>query len=286
MAPPNPELPLQERLMTLAKTLQFGWFVGHVLLITSTIRYSFSWMRFNYYGTMATFSYRFAFLAAATTYGIVVYKTFRARAKAGARNPGLIGLAADENVQYLGMAIIWLLSPQYPLAMLPYCVYSIFHTLTYSRANLIPAIQPPKQVAAAPTSSPNSKPQYAPNPIADKIGVFVRTYYDDSMAVVSSLEILLWLRIFMSAILFQRRSWLLITVYTAFLRSRFAQSQHVQHSFRLLESKIDGLVGSQGTPPAARQVWEQVKGGVRQFYSATDVSKYANGGATAPKKSS
>ena len=181
------------------------------------------------------------------------------------------------------MAIIWLMSPQYPLALLPYCVYSIFHTRTYSRANLLPAIQPP-QPAAAPTSSPDSKPQ-ATHPIADKIGVFVRTYYDDSMAVVSSLEILLWLRIALSAILFQRRSWILIAVYTAFLRSRFSQSSHVQHAFRHLEAKVDGLVGSQGTPPAARQVWEQVKGGVRQFYAATDVSKYTNGGA-APKKTS
>lgn len=62
-------------------------------------------MRFNYYGGMARFSYRFAFLAAATTYGIVVYKTFKARAKAGARNPSPIGLLADENVQYLGASL-------------------------------------------------------------------------------------------------------------------------------------------------------------------------------------
>ena len=183
------------------------------------------------------------------------------------------------------MAIIWLLSPQYPLALLPYCVYSIFHVLTYSRANLIPTLQPPK--TPAPTSSPGGSSRPATtNPIADKIGVFVRTYYDDSMAVVSSLEILLWLRIALSALFFQRRSWILIAVYTAFLRSRFAQSPHVQHAFRHLEAKIDGLVGSQGTPPAARQVWEQVKGGVRQFYAATDVSKYTGGGGAAPKKAS
>lgn len=74
----------------------------HVLMVLSTVRYAFSWLRFNYYGGMARFSYRFAFLAAATTYGIVVYKTFKARAKAGARNPSPIGLLADENVQYLG----------------------------------------------------------------------------------------------------------------------------------------------------------------------------------------
>lgn len=51
---------------------------------------------------MARFSYRLAFVAAASTYGIVVYKTLKARAKAGARNPSPLGLLADENVQYLG----------------------------------------------------------------------------------------------------------------------------------------------------------------------------------------
>lgn len=52
---------------------------------------------------MAQFSYRTSFAAAALTYGIVVYKTQRARAKTGTRAPnGILGLLADENVQYLG----------------------------------------------------------------------------------------------------------------------------------------------------------------------------------------
>ncbi|CAI4214882.1 unnamed protein product [Parascedosporium putredinis] len=167
-----------------------AWFLGHLTLILCTVRYAFSWLRFNYYGGMAKFSYRTSFIAAALTYGIVVYKTFKARTKSGA---------------------------------------------------------PPK-VVSAPTSSPNGKPQYAPNPLSDKIGAFVRTYYDDSMAVVSSLEILLWVRILLSAITFQKGSWILIAIYTVFLRARFAQSTHVQNSFQQFETKIDGLVGSQGTP--------------------------------------
>jgi transmembrane protein 33 len=52
---------------------------------------------------MAQFSYRTTFVAAAVTYGIVVYKTWRARAKAGSRAPGgAIGILGDENIQYLG----------------------------------------------------------------------------------------------------------------------------------------------------------------------------------------
>jgi transmembrane protein 33 len=53
---------------------------------------------------MAQFTYRTSFVSAALTYGIVVYKTWRARQKVGAKYPGgAVGLLSDENVQYLGM---------------------------------------------------------------------------------------------------------------------------------------------------------------------------------------
>ncbi|CCF34217.1 endoplasmic reticulum protein [Colletotrichum higginsianum] len=105
------------------------------------------------------------------------------------------------------------------------------------------------------------------------------------MSVVSSLEISLWVRLLVSAITFQRRSWILIAIYTAFLRARFSQSTHVQNSLAVFESRVDSAVGNQGTPPAARQAWETVKGGARQFYAYTDPNRYI-GGASVPKKTS
>lgn len=57
----------------------------------------------NYYSGIAQFCYRTTFLAASITYGIVVYKTFKARAKTGQKMPnGILGLISDENIQYLG----------------------------------------------------------------------------------------------------------------------------------------------------------------------------------------
>ena len=48
-------------------------------------------------------------MAAAATYGIVVYKAFRARARSGSRQQGgALALAGDENVQYLGTSYSWL----------------------------------------------------------------------------------------------------------------------------------------------------------------------------------
>ncbi|KAL2264071.1 hypothetical protein VTK26DRAFT_2565 [Humicola hyalothermophila] len=283
--PPSADLPLSQRLQRLASTLQFAWFTGHAVLLLCILRYALSWIRFNYYGGMASFCYRFAFIAAAGTYGIVVYKTWRARQKTGAKQPGgALGYFADGNIQYLLMALVWLFMPQYPLALLPYGIYSVFHVATYIRTNVIPTVIPPQKLAPAAGASPNAKPQYAQHPIAEAIGNFVKQYYDSSMSIVSGLEIALWIRVLLGAIFFQRRSWILFAVYTAFLRTRFAQSSHVQNSFAQLEARIDNLIGAQGTPPALRQVWDGVKGASRQFYAATDVNKYI-AGAAAPKKS-
>ncbi|RYP63042.1 hypothetical protein DL771_009457 [Monosporascus sp. 5C6A] len=280
--PPSPDLPLGERLLQLVKTLQFAWFAGHLTLLVSLFQYSLSWITFNYYSRLGRFTYRTAFISAALTYGIVVYKTWRARQKVGAKYPGsILGLLSDENVQYLAMALVWLLSPQYPLALLPYGIYSIFHVATYTGANLVPTIQPAKPGAAG--SSSGAKPV---NPLSEAIGNFVKTYYDASMSVVSSLEILLWVRLLLAAIFFQRRSWILLALYTAFLRARYAQSNHVQTAFGNLEAHIDSIVGAQTTPPAARSVWEGVKNGARQFHAMTDISKYTNNGSAVPKKTS
>lgn len=179
------------------------------------------------------------------------------------------------------MALVWLFAPQFPLALLPYGIYSIFHVATYTRANLIPTVQPAKPAPAG--SSPGAKPT---NPLAEAIGNFVKAYYDASMSIVSTLEILLWVRLLLAAIIFQRRSWILLTFYTAFIRARFAQSSHVQAAFGSLEAYVDSLLNDQNTPPAARQAWDAVKNAARQFHDVTDISKYINSGTAAPKKTS
>ena len=104
MAPPPPTQSesLQDRMLKLAQTLQFAWFVGHVTLLLCTLRYGLSYIMFKYYSRWAQFSYRTAFIAAAATYGIVVLKGYRARQKSGKQPSSPLAMAGDENVQYLG----------------------------------------------------------------------------------------------------------------------------------------------------------------------------------------
>jgi len=270
-------------MLQLAQTLQFGWFVGHVTLLLCTLRYGLSYITFNSYSGMAKFTYRTAFVAAAVTYGIVVYKAFRARAKSGKPQPGgHLAMVTDENVQYLAMALVWLYSRQMPLALLPFSVYSVFHVATYTRANLIPTISPPSASASAGGASPG-KAAASSSPFADSIGKFVKQYYDLSMTIVAGLEIALWFRVLMSAITFTKGSWVLLLVYSVFARSRYSQSSFVQNAFHGAAARVDGLVANQGTPPAVRQGWETLKKIVWQGTEATDLRKYT-GAQQVPKK--
>ncbi|KAI4133620.1 MAG: hypothetical protein LQ338_000132 [Usnochroma carphineum] len=283
MAPPPPaSMPLGQRLMHLAQTLQFGWFVGHLTLLFCSLRYGLSYIFFKPYSRWARFSYRTAFVAAAATYGIVVYKAYRARARAGGRQqPGALALLGDENVQYLLMALVWLFSYQVPLALLPFTVYSVFHVATYTRANLIPTIQPPQQ---SPGASPGGRPTTKFSPLADTIGRFVKEYYDASMTLVASLEIFLWFRVLFSALIFTKGSWILLAVYTVFVRARYSQSSFVQGAVGQGIARVDAFVANQNIPPAARQAWDTVKRLGRQATDATDLNRYAGSQGPGMKK--
>ncbi len=82
-------------------------------MIIAVLRYLLSYITLNYYSGIAVASYRFAFVAAAATYGIVVYKAYIARGRLGGNVPAMVAkLAGDENVQYLGKSFAGTLAPR------------------------------------------------------------------------------------------------------------------------------------------------------------------------------
>lgn len=271
-APPAAQ-PLSVRLTNLAQTLQFAWFVGHLTLLITTLYYSFSMAKFAWNTTGALISYRLAFLSAAATYGIVVYKAYRARFRSGSMpsgQQGVIKILGDENVQYLLMAFTWLYSkPVYP-ALLPFAVYSTFHFLTYLRTNLIPTIMP---------SAPG-----APQPaIAETIARFVKKNYDASMHLVANLELFLWARVFLWCLVMWN-SWVLLIVYTVFLRARYAQSVFVRDAMKGVELRGDALATDARVPEGARNAWTIAKSLVKRFGELSNVSKMFGTGQTGKRE--
>jgi len=272
MAPPPPAtLALPDRLFALVKTLQFSWFMGHLFLLLCTIRYTVAVVRFNAGSTFAQFTYRVAFLSAAVTYGIVVFKAYRAKIQKGqGGNPQqqAMSLLGDENVQYLIMALIWLYSKSIWFALLPFAVYSTFHFLSYLRTNVIPTLFPQTTApGSASPASPNSRtvPQH---PISEAIARFVKQNYDTSMHLVSNLEIFLWVRVFLGALVF-KNSWVLLLCYTAFLRVRYSKSAFVKDAFQGLERKGDALVNDARIPAGVKDGWKTAKDLVKRVGEAT-----------------
>lgn len=174
------------------------------------------------------------------------------------------------------MALVWLFSKQVGLAVLPFAVYSIFHVATYTRGILLPTIQPP------PATPAGQKPQTSA--LSDQIGRFVKQYYDLSMSLVAGLEIALWFRLLGSAIIFQKGSWIMLVIYTVFLRTRITQSTFVQGMIRQIGARVDALVNRQDVPPVARQVWTQIKAVLQQGRDATDINRYVSGQPQVQKK--
>ena len=169
------------------------------------------------------------------------------------------------------MSLIWLFSFQIPLAITPFAVYSLFHVASYIKSNLLPALQPQQQGAQ-------------PSGLSQTIERFVNEYYNTSMTIVAFLEILLWARILVSAILFTRGSWILLIIYTAFFRARHSQSSFMQSAIMHFTARIDNVLDNPNTPPAVRNVWEQFKGLVAQAADATDFNKAARQANAPPKK--
>ncbi|KAL1954061.1 hypothetical protein VTO42DRAFT_1795 [Malbranchea cinnamomea] len=284
MAPPPPaSLPLGERLKQLAQTLQFSWFVGHFTLLLAVFRYLLSYITFNTYSGMASASYRFAFVAAAVTYGIVVYKGYITRGRPTGGLPAIISrLAGDENVWYLGMAFVWLFSRQIPLALCPFAIYSFFHVCTYSKTYLIPTIVPPPATPGSPGRQGAKLP-----PLSEALSRFIKRYYDTSMAMVAAFELSLLIRLVGTALTFSSGSWVLLTIYYFFFRFRYSMSSFVQAVVAHSTARVDVLVSHQSTPAIVRQGWEVFKQLVRQLYDATDLRSYLGryqAGAAGAKK--
>lgn len=193
-SPPSQDL--QRRLQGVLQHQQFFWWVGHVIIVISTIFHFLYWFRFNYNTKMALFWYRLAFLGAVGSYGVVVHKMFfrvspqcptltKAGFREATRQEGLFyRLYLDENAEYLGMstlesvdlflvlALTWLFTSPVFLALVPYFIYSVFHVITYFSEYVLPAI----------TARP-ARPQ------EDRLAQLARKYQDAGSQTVAKVEV-------------------------------------------------------------------------------------------------
>ena len=157
------------------------------------------------------------------------------------------------------MALVWLYCKPVYFALFPFAVYSTFHFLTYLRTNLIPVFMP----ATADGKQPA---------ISETIAAFVKKNYDASMHLVASLELFLWARVFLYCLVF-KNSWVLLAIYTVFLRARYAQSLFIRDALKNVELRGDALATDGRLPEGAKTAWGIAKTLTQRFGEVTDVGK-------------
>jgi len=227
----------------MANLQHYAWATGHTLLLLSTVRYYLALLTFK---SPSPWWYKSALIGAILSYGIVCHKSL------GTPQPNAAYLRRaliDENVQYLLLAVFWWMSKPVKVALLPFAIFSLFHTLTFVRTTLMPHFLP-----NGPPATAGGPPQ--PHPMAKKLQVWVKSNYDKAMKVVAYAELIILVFVLLGAITFQN-SLLTPLIFAHFLRQRHYQSAFTRDAVAHVTSIVDRWVRAPGKPPILVGIWEK-----------------------------
>ncbi|EOQ99641.1 hypothetical protein E3P88_01261 [Wallemia ichthyophaga] len=233
--------------------LHYSWAAGHAILFLSTLKYVLGLLTLK--SGLIGWAYKLSYFGAIVSYGVVVFKSF------GIPQANLAWVQRamlDENVQYLILAAFFFVSKPIPLTLIPYATFSLFHILSFLKNTVIPLIfPPPPQSNATSTdgSTPPSSSGAGPS-IQKSIGSFVKSNYARAMKFVSYSEMIVFLRLFFGALIFNN-ALSMPMFYALFLRSRYVFSPYTRNAFAHVGARIDGLVAPY---PQPARIWTQAKG--------------------------
>ncbi|KAI8064378.1 hypothetical protein BC940DRAFT_96284 [Gongronella butleri] len=212
------------------QSLQFSWFVGHILTLVGTLFYAISLVTFH----PSAKPYKIAYLGASVSYGVVIYKThgFEASQTYAQR------LMQDENFQYLLLALFWFFSQPVEVSLIPFATFSLFHALGYVRQQVIPTVFP------VPRSN-NASPATWQARTQQRIKVWTDKNYGAAMRFVATAEVTIIMpRLILG--LFKLR-FMPIMLYSHFLRIRYHLSTYTRQAFTELRVSLDHAL----LPPTA-----------------------------------
>ncbi|CAB4423774.1 unnamed protein product [Rhizophagus irregularis] len=233
--------PLANRLWILVKHPQFTWWCGHCIVLFCTTIYFWYWITLswpegiNYYYT--------AYLGAMLSYGVVVYKSFG--------SPQLNWeyfqkINKDENVFYLTLALMWFMSTPVFVTLIPYATFSLFHFITYLRANILQAFSP---APAHSSSGSSSGTQTRANSASKFIQIWVHKNYEPAMNMI-----------------FLQLRFITLLFYCFFLRMRYLMNTYTQQVFaavaRFLDERLLPPSASPSIPPPVTKAYQHAKNAI------------------------
>jgi hypothetical protein len=150
------------------------------------------------------------------------------------------------------------------MALLPFLVFSLLHSLGYLQQILLPTLG------------------YPANGLPAQIGAFRKAQGDRLTHSAANFEFLTELFLFVRFITFRKGSFLPLIFYTTFIKLRHDDSPHTRAVVSRHEVMVDNLLSHPSLPPVIKQVWIQIKDILRT--ASRFISMPGGGTATAAKK--
>ncbi|KAI8647323.1 hypothetical protein BD408DRAFT_358498 [Parasitella parasitica] len=196
---------LTTQISSIVQHRQFYWWLGHLIVVCNGLIYFSSILSLN---TNPVY-YKRAYLGALLSHAVVIYNSVAAKDATLSTN-----ILSDENVHYFVIAFYWYSYQPIAVTLIPFFVFSIFHTLSYFRSTVLPII--PTTAYAATVNA--------------KIKHFTSTHHTNAMHYVAYVEVVVILgRIFLGMLLF-RTSVLTLIIFIHFLRLRYYLSSYTKNA--------------------------------------------------------
>lgn len=224
----------------LLSTLQFYWYIGHVLSLFNFVGYLF----YSFLSTgKSTSYYRYTLFFELISYGIVIMQV-HSNSKSFNRSRFL----RDENVQYFLLALtLWASSFKIGAisgALYSYAIYSFFHSMTYFQANILERIPISLQSQAA---------------INARITYITSNFNQQALFIASTGEVMLF-PYFLMAVpnlvfkLFRDPVYVAVQLFTflalvVFVKLRYNEIQYTQAAVQQLDLRISAVFANPMIPP-------------------------------------
>ncbi|TPX34302.1 hypothetical protein SmJEL517_g03033 [Synchytrium microbalum] len=259
-----PNQPLVMRLKSLVLTAQFLWFAGHLTTVVQALSYLVVY-RLSAEGAR---SYSRAYMGTLLSYGIILYKAHGIPQISRAYMQRIL---LDENTQYLLLALIWLTSSPISVTLIPYTTFSVFHSITFIRTDVLPAIVPP-------TSAQVSLSRR----LQQSLLQFVQRYQASALRMVAYAEVYVTLPVLVLSVFTGRASILSPFLYANFLRFRYIFSPTTKQAFNDLRIRLDGMIEQNAsTPTWAKAMYVKARDYLIQYASVDVGAGGAAGGGAA-----
>ncbi|CAO3653373.1 unnamed protein product [Mucor fragilis] len=197
------QVSLMTQTASIVQHRQFYWWLGHIIVVCNGLVYFSSILSLN---TNPAY-YKRAYLGALLSHAVVIYNSVVAKEATISVN-----ILSDENVHYFIIAFYWYSYQPIAVTLVPFFIFSIFHTLSYFRSTILPIIP-----ANAQTKKLNTKIKH-----------FTTSHHTTAMHYVAYIEVVVILGRIIVGMLIFRTSVLALIVFIHFLRLRYYLSSYTK----------------------------------------------------------